>query len=68
MTINIERNFSHHPLNDEQLVRCEQIRKYGRAFAALIENFCPDSREKSIAMTKLEECVMWANTAIARNE
>lgn len=68
MTINIERNFSHHPPKDDQLVRYEQIRNYGRAFAALIENFCPDSREKSIAMTKLEECVMWANASIARNE
>lgn len=28
----------------------------------------PNSREKSLAMTKLEECVMWANVSIARNE
>lgn len=27
----------------------------------------PDSREKSLAMTKLEECVMWANKCAARN-
>ena len=44
--IDIERNFSSHPPKDDQLVRYEQIRNYGRAFAALIENFCPDSREK----------------------
>ena len=25
-------------------------------------------REKSLAMTKLEEAVMWANASIARNE
>lgn len=26
----------------------------------------PDSREKSLAVTKLEECVMWANKCAAR--
>lgn len=28
----------------------------------------PDSREKSLALTHLEDAVMWANAAIARNE
>lgn len=27
----------------------------------------PDCRERSIALTKLEEAVFWANAAIARN-
>lgn len=27
----------------------------------------PNSREKSLAMTKLEECVMWANKCAANN-
>lgn len=26
----------------------------------------PDSREKSLAITKLEECVMWANKCAVR--
>ena len=30
-------------------------------------NQLPNSREKSLAMTKLEECVMWANKCAARN-
>ena len=33
-----------------------------------IQGECPESREKSLAFTKLEECIMWANAAIARNE
>lgn len=28
----------------------------------------PKSREQSLALTKLEEAVMWANAAIARHE
>lgn len=33
-----------------------------------IDPLCPSSRERSLAMTKLEEAVMWANSAIARNK
>lgn len=32
-----------------------------------IINQLPNSREKSLALTKLEECVMWANKCAARN-
>lgn len=66
--IDIEKNFTYHAPKGDQQERYEQIRSYGRAFARLIDNICPDSREKSLAMTKLEEAVMWANAAIARNE
>lgn len=34
----------------------------------LIFESCKGSREYSLAITKLEEAVMWANAAIARNE
>lgn len=30
-----------------------------------IEKNCRNNREKSLAMTKLEECVMWANKSIS---
>ena len=33
-----------------------------------IINQLPSSREKSIALTKLEECVMWANKCAAHNQ
>jgi hypothetical protein len=33
----------------------------------LINDLCPESREKSLAITNLEQAVMWANAAIARN-
>ncbi len=32
-----------------------------------IINQLPNCREKSLALTKLEECVMWANKCSARN-
>lgn len=43
------------------------VTEYGKFLAVEIEENCPDSREKSLALTKVEEAVMWANASIARN-
>jgi len=64
----IENNFTYHPPKNDQVKRYEEIRDHAKELALHIDNDCPDSREKSLAMTKLEEAVMWANAAIARNE
>ena len=59
--------FTYHPPKNEQQKRVyEDIRAIAAQFAYDLNNMCPDSREKSLAITKLEECVMWANAAIAR--
>lgn len=60
--------FKYHPPNPTQTQKYENIRKNALAFADLINAMCPDSREKSLAITNLEEAVMWANASIARNE
>jgi len=51
-----------------QAARYEQIREAGRAFAMLLLGITPPSREQSLALTHIEEAVMMANAAIARNE
>ena len=66
--IDIENNFTYHKPKGDQLGRYEAIRAMGKEFAIVIRECCPESRERSLAMTKLEECVMWANASIARNE
>lgn len=67
-TLNRIKNiFTYHPPKDGQTEIYNEIREYARRFAILISSRCIDSREKSIAMTKLEEVVMWANASIARN-
>lgn len=63
----IARNLTYHKPTDEQDSLYQSIRAKGRELAELIEDKCPGSREKSLAMTKLEECVMWANASVARN-
>lgn len=64
----LERRFTHHPPKGNQATRYELIRDQAHNLAALINDNAPDSREKSLAITSLEEAVMWANAAIARNE
>jgi hypothetical protein len=64
----IMKRFTYHAPKGDQAERYSQIRDNGRKFARLIDKLCPESREKSLAITKLEEAVMWANAAIARND
>ena len=69
MTIEeIANNFTYHAPREGQVERYEEIRAKGMLFALEVFGSCPESREKSLAMTKIEEAVMWANAAIARNE
>ena len=62
----LETRFTHHPPKGDQPDRYESIRQMARDFAMCIDHMCPDSRELSLAMTHLEQAVMWANAAVAR--
>lgn len=63
----IANNFKYHAPKDGQRERYERVRDNARSFAHLLATNCPESRELSLALTNLEEVVMWANAAIARN-
>ena len=39
-----------------------------KELARQIIELCPNGRERSKALTKLEECIFWTNAAIARRE
>ena len=60
--------FTYHAPKPGQPEKYTVIRETAKGLAMLINDNCPESREKSLAFTKLEECVMWANASIARNE
>jgi len=64
----IENRFTYHAPQGDQSVRYERMRANAKSLATLILELCPDSRERSLAITKLEELIMWANAAIARND
>lgn len=64
----LDKRFTYHAPKGDQPDRYNKIRAVAKAMAQLIAEATPASREQSLAITKLEECVMWANSAIARNE
>lgn len=45
----------------------EQVRSELVTAGSFLAELLPDSREKSLAITALEEVGFWANAAIARN-
>ncbi|MEM8493760.1 MAG: hypothetical protein AAF663_00050 [Planctomycetota bacterium] len=65
----IHERVRHHPpkgqatIDKHQTVR-EETERYMQHIAANV----PDGREKSLALTKIEEAMMWANAGIARNQ
>ena len=67
-TEEIENRFTYHPPKEGQPEKYEAIRSLAKAMAEFMEEVVPDSRERSLAFTNLEQAVMWANAAIARNE
>lgn len=63
----LENRFSFHPATDETGEQHDVVRSDCRALAHHLNKFLPEGREKSLAITHLEEVMMWSNAAIARN-
>lgn len=59
--------FTYHPPTADQPERYNALRDMGRELAREILLRSKPSRERSLALTKLEEAIMWANAGIARN-
>jgi hypothetical protein len=64
----LKNRFTYHKPTGDQAVKYEIIRNHCLDMALILNKLCPDSRELSLALAKLEEVVMWANAAIARNK
>lgn len=68
MNQQIENNFKYHPPKEQETILAhESVRNECRHLANTLDTLLPNSREKSLAITKLEEVMMWANASIARN-
>lgn len=64
----LKLRFTYHAPKGDQAERYENLRKFALEFAHDILDATPECREQSLAFTKLEEAVFFANAAIARRE
>lgn len=63
----IEHDFTYHPPQSDQTESYQHLRSQAKTLALDIVALCPDGRERSLALTHLEEAIFWANAAIARH-
>lgn len=65
----IDKRFTYHQPGSQQVAqRHELVRREVGELAAYLNEILPESREKALAFTALEEALMWSNAAIARNQ
>lgn len=64
----LDEMFTHHPPKGDQTERYIMIREHARSMAELLVHSCPPSRERSLALTHLQQVSMFANASIACNE
>lgn len=56
------------PTSDKTIGRMEHLRSVAKSFGFALLATVPEGRERSLAITKLEESVMWAMKGIALNQ
>jgi hypothetical protein len=61
----LHNRFSYHPATPDTAESYAHLRQMFEALALAVDGQAPDSREKSLAITHLEDALMWANKAIA---
>lgn len=66
-TPDIANRFTYHaPATPARADQHTQVRQACESFAHFLNSALPEGREKSHAVTKLEEVMFWANAGIAR--
>jgi hypothetical protein len=65
--LNLNQRFDHHPPDEATGEIHAAVRAHLKRAAESVVASQPDSRERSLAVTHLEEAMFWANAGIARN-
>lgn len=64
----LHRRFNYHKPDAAKGVLHQTVRDAAKQAAYDFSAILPEGREKSLALTKLEEAMFWANAAIARDQ
>lgn len=62
----LENRFNYHKPDEEKALKHHTARNECHKLALVIVALTPDGREQSLAVTKIEEAMFWANAALAR--
>ena len=67
LTADMHNRFGHHPVRSIERERAHaHIREEIQTCATQVARILPEGRERSLAITKFEEAMFWANAALAR--
>lgn len=67
--VEVHQRFAYHqPSTDDVARRHQTVRDLHGGLAIQLMSLCPESRELSLAITRLEEAMFWANAAVARHQ
>lgn len=64
----VKKKFRFERPSENQDDRLKILSAKTQEFAEMLDNLCPDGREKSLVFTKLEEAFMWAGKSIMSRE
>ena len=64
----LDRLFDYHRPSGEAQTLHGETRQVLKELAGFLDRQLPEGREKSLAMTNLEQCGFWCHAAIARDE
>lgn len=65
-TAEIDKRFDHHAPGGEAIALHSTVRSRCKSLAHVLNDLLPEGRQKSLAITALEEVCMRANAAIAQ--
>lgn len=65
--VDVRHNMTNHRPTDAEIAQIEELRERFIRVGEDVQAACPPSPERSTALTKLEEALMWAVASIARN-
>lgn len=64
----VNNRFTYHPPTPEKTPVYNQLMKQGKEVANTILREVPEGRERSIALTKIEEAVLWAAKGLSKQD
>lgn len=64
----LRNRFTYRPPDEDRRRRHEMTRAACLILADTLNNALPEGREKSLAITNLEQVMFWGNAAIARQQ